>query len=113
MYSDLPDFDTMMAMHRDNPEELERLRAELTGEVLKQAPDEIKRRLKGLQFRINMELRKAKTPQARCIKMSSMMHDAFSELNHRLNHFGDDQDEEPTRPAQIIKFRPRQKIEEF
>lgn len=86
MYRDLPDFDTLMALHRENPEELERVRLELTSAILENTSGEARRRLEGLQFRINMELRRASTPEARCVKMSSMMHDAFAQLQEALQH---------------------------
>lgn len=81
----LPDFDTMMQLHREDPEALERLRHELTSELVNNASEETKRRLEGLQFRINMELRRAGNPTARFLKLSGMMHEAFAELNGCLN----------------------------
>ncbi|MDO9478681.1 MAG: DUF3135 domain-containing protein [Pseudohongiella sp.] len=81
----LPDFDTMMQLHREDPEALERLRQDLTSELVNNASEETKRRLEGLQFRINMELRRAGNPTARFLKLSGMMQDAFSELNYCLN----------------------------
>ncbi|MDP1929829.1 MAG: DUF3135 domain-containing protein [Gammaproteobacteria bacterium] len=86
MPRELPDFDTLVHLHRENPEELERLRVELTSAIMENAPPEARRRLEGLQFRINMELRKARTPEARCVKLSSMMHESFAELNHALHN---------------------------
>lgn len=83
---DLPDFDTLLAMHRENPESLEKLRRRLTRKLLRSAPDSARRRLEGLQFRIDMELQRATNPTARCIRLSSMMHDSFARLNHCLNH---------------------------
>ncbi len=83
---ELPDFDTLVAMHKEDPQALDKVRADLTGELINNASDDVRRRLEGLQFRINMELRRARTPEARCIKMSSMMHESFAELNHRLHH---------------------------
>jgi len=84
--SDLPDFDTLMRLHQQDPEALDRLRRQLTDEILDQASDDTRRRLTGLQFRINMELRKAGNPTARCMKLSGMMQESFQELNFFLNH---------------------------
>ncbi|MDT8427283.1 MAG: DUF3135 domain-containing protein [Pseudomonadales bacterium] len=80
----LPDFDTLVSMHQADPEALEKLRTELTNEIFDQSPEFRRRRLQGLQFRINMELRRAKTPEARCIKLSTLMHDSFVELHECL-----------------------------
>ena len=83
---DLPDFDTLLAMHRENPESLEELRSRLTRKLLRSAPDSTRKRLEGLQFRIDMELQRASNPTARCVRLSDMMHDSFSRLNHCLHH---------------------------
>ena len=84
--SDLPDFDTLMKLHQQDPEALERLRQKLTDELFEHASDDTRRRLAGLQFRINMELRRAGNPTARCVKLSGMMQEAFDELNFCLNN---------------------------
>lgn len=104
MYRDLPDFDTLVTLHKEQPEELERIRTELTDAILENTTGESRRRLQGLQFRINMELRRARTPEARFVKISSMMHEAFAELNHVLHHPGESSGAEANREARIIPF---------
>lgn len=88
MYRDLPDFDTLLSLHEDDPEELEKIREDLTDAIFENAQESTRRKLEGLQFRISMELRRARTPQARCIKISSMMHDSFAQLHHALHSPG-------------------------
>lgn len=83
---DLPDFDTLLAMYQQDPESLEKLRSKLTRKLLNSAPDSTRQRLEGLQFRINMELKRAGNPTARCLRLSGMMHESFAELNHCLHH---------------------------
>ncbi len=108
MYRDLPDFDTLVTLHKEQPEELERIRTELTDAILENTTGDSRRRLQGLQFRINMELRRARTPEARFVKISSMMHEAFAELNHVLHHPGEPGATEASREARIIPFtKPR------
>ncbi|MEX0740938.1 MAG: DUF3135 domain-containing protein [Pseudohongiella sp.] len=99
---DLPDFDTLLAMHRDNPESLEKLRRRLTRKILRSAPDSTRQRLEGLQFRIDMELQRASNPTARCIRLSGMMHDSFSRLNHCLQHPFDEVNARQNRPKADI-----------
>jgi hypothetical protein len=86
MYRDLPDFDTLLSLHEEYPEELDKIRSDLTDAIFENVPEYSRRRLEGLQFRINMELRRAATPQARCIKISNMMHDSFAELHQALHN---------------------------
>ncbi|MES3007392.1 MAG: DUF3135 domain-containing protein [Pseudomonadota bacterium] len=107
MHRDLPDFDTLVTLHKEQPEELERIRSELTNAILENTTGESRRRLQGLQFRINMELRKARTPEARFIKMSSMMHEAFAELNQVLHNPEESRlvtDRHSSREATILPF---------
>lgn len=110
MYRDLPDFDTLVTLHKEQPEELERIRSELTDAILNNTTGESRRRLQGLQFRIHMELRRARTPEARFIKMSSMMHEAFAELNHILHHPEESRltaKKDSSREATILPFSPQ------
>jgi len=108
MHRDLPDFDTLVTLHKEQPEELERIRTELTDAILENTTGESRRRLQGLQFRINMELRRARTPEARVIKISSMMHEAFAELNHVLHHPVETSGANTNLEAQILPFtQPR------
>lgn len=88
MYRDLPDFDTLLCLHEEDPEELEKIREDLTDAILENAQESNRRKLEGLQFRINMELRRARTPQARCVKLSNMMHDSFAQLHQALHNPG-------------------------
>lgn len=81
----LPNFDKLKEMAQNNPTELERLRIELCEQLIHQAPEQYRRRLRGLQFRIDMERRKAKSPMAACITISGMMHDSFDKLRMALN----------------------------
>lgn len=81
----LPSFDKLRDMAQNNPDELERLRIELCEQLIHEAPEQYRRRLRGLQFRIDMERRKAKSPMAACITISGMMHDSFDKLRMALN----------------------------
>lgn len=105
---DLPDFDTLLAMYRDNPESLDKLRRRLTRKALRSAPDSTRQRLAGLQFRIDMELQRASNPTARCIRLSDMMHESFSRLNHCLHHPFDEVNARQNRPeADILPMNRR------
>lgn len=94
----------MVAMHRSDPAALEKVRNELTCQMFENAPEDVRRRLEGLQFRINMELRRARTPEARFIKISSMMHESFAELNHCLNNPHAALEKKDTRPATVVRL---------
>ena len=80
----LPSFDTLLALAGDDPQQLEVLRQQLINELISSAPASYQRRLQGLQFTVDMERRKAKTPMAACIRLSQMMHESFHELRQAL-----------------------------
>ena len=85
MHYDLPDFDKLREMAQHDPEGLERLRVQLCDQLIQSAPEAYRRKLRGLQFRVDMERRRAKSPMAACIAISSMMHDSFDRLRQVLN----------------------------
>lgn len=85
MSYDLPEFDKLREMAQRNPEQLERLRIELCDQLIQEAPEQYRRKLRGLQFRVDMERRRAKSPMAACIAISGMMHDSFDRLRQTLN----------------------------
>lgn len=108
----LPNFDKLKDMAHNNPMKLERLRIEMVEKLIHEAPEQYRRRLRGLQFRIDMERRKAKSPMAACITISGMMHDSFDKLRMALNEAaGNTIISEPavvsgsSNPAKVLPFR--------
>lgn len=122
---DLPDFDTLRHMAEQDPDGLEDLRLQLVEQLISSAPEAYHRRLRGLQFQIDMERRKAGNPVAACIKLSAMMHNSFEELRHSLNEAAgtlDIANLQPTSPiqteapapshnAKVLTFRSRAQSE--
>jgi hypothetical protein len=81
----LPEFEELMRLAKENPEELERIRKNAIEELIQQAPEHHQRRLRGLQFQVDMEREKAKNPMDSCVRVSRLMHDSFSKLRDTLN----------------------------
>lgn len=81
----LPSFDEMKIMAQEQPEALEDLRQLLTEELIQNAPQRGRRRLRGLAFVIDAERRKARNPLQACIKLSQMMLDSAVELQASLD----------------------------
>lgn len=86
MKQELPCFDTLLQLAQEAPDELERLRADLSHKVINSAPAEQRPRLRGLQFQIDSRREIAKTPLAACIHLSRMMHQSFDQLRDALNY---------------------------
>lgn len=95
----------------EDPLEFERRRKAAIRAVIDQAPPEHQARLLQLQFRIDLERRRAKTALGATVRLQSMMWERFAALRAALLTLtGEEQAEaEPTlRTAQVLQF-PRGK----
>jgi hypothetical protein len=73
-------FDEWAALYRRDPEAFEKRRAEEIARLLQGAPETNRQRLEGMQCRIDLERRRAKTPLGACIRLSNLMWESFNEL---------------------------------
>lgn len=110
MQHELPDSDTLLELAKNDPEGLERVRQEACEALINDAPERLERRLRGLQFQIDMERRRSKTPLEACIRISEMMHDSVWSLrtaltNSTLQKDGFDQSQKDLTPAKVIPFK--------
>lgn len=82
MTTRLPAFEVLVDMARNDPNGLETLRRSMTEAVIAAASsDSTKRRLKGLQFRVDLERQRARTPLAAAIRISEMMCRSLADLH--------------------------------
>jgi hypothetical protein len=105
----LPAFDVLVDMARNDPQGLETLRRSLTDAVIAAASNEdTRRRLQGLQFRVDMERRRAATPLAATIRISEMMCRSLADLHRSLVEPAVDDPEPapPRRSAPVVRLRP-------
>jgi len=79
------DFDEWAMLARTAPDEFEQRRRAVI-ESLISSSDHV-RRLRGLQWRIDLERKRARTPLQACVRLSTLMWDSFMDLNHALNTF--------------------------
>ncbi|MEM7077892.1 MAG: DUF3135 domain-containing protein [Pseudomonadota bacterium] len=105
----LPDFDVLVDMARNRPEELEELRAELTSSIIDDAANEtIRRRLEGLQFRVDLERRRAGSALAATIRISEMMAHSLADLHRSMvTPLNNEEPDEPLPRADVITLKPR------
>jgi len=87
-YMELPDFDCLVKLAKQSPEEFEILRNALIEDTITSAQENNQRRLRGLQFQIDMTRRKSKTPLAACIRISSLMQASLIKLRDYINGDG-------------------------
>src|SRR5674476_1170702 len=79
------DFDFWAMLARTAPDDFEqRRRAVIESQI--SSSDNV-RRLRGLQWRIDIERIRAHTPLKSCLRLSTLMWDAFVDLNNSLNTF--------------------------
>ena len=107
---DMPSFKEMMHLAKNDPETLERIRITLIEETIAAAPEHFHRRLRGLQFQIDMERRRSSNPMGACLNISKMMHDSLHSMRQTLNAaIGEPSDDfdspsEGSNQAQILSF---------
>lgn len=90
----LPRFDELMRLASQEPEKLENLQKTWVDSVITSAPENFQRRLRGLQFQIDMERERASNPISSCIRISQMMHEGLANLRETLNKRENDTPEE-------------------
>ncbi|MFN0318126.1 MAG: DUF3135 domain-containing protein [Burkholderiales bacterium] len=79
------DFSEWKELARNDPKEFERRRVAMIEAVIASAPPDVQRRLRGIQFRVDMECRKASNPLSATVRISRMMWESFAELREALN----------------------------
>lgn len=80
-----PSFDQLIKMAETHPEALEQFRQREVEALIDSAPDDIQRRLRGLQFQIDCQRRIHPTPIGACVAISRMMHESVARLHQVLN----------------------------
>jgi len=111
--SHFPEFDELSKLAKENPEALEKLRKDLVEQLIQSAPEQYQNRLKGLQVKIDMERRRAKTPIASCIRISQMMQESFTKLRDALNQMQNAQAPEKSTGLTPINGKGKSKVQEI
>ena len=81
------DFDFMADLYKEDPEKFEQERKRLVERAIAKAPERYRDRLTKMQWRIDMERKRCKTPLKSCIVLNDMMWESFHKLNNVLNEF--------------------------
>jgi len=85
MASQLPSFDVLMDLAQNNPEQLENLRKSLTEEIIHDTHPNLRHKLEGINFKVDMERQRCKTPLQSGIKIAALMHDSFDQMRDELD----------------------------
>jgi len=97
-------FEDLAGLALKDPAKFEALRTKLCNDLINSAPKRLHRRLNGLQFTIDMERQKAKTPLAACIKLSQMMHESLAQLQQALSNPEEYMRNKRREEAKVIQF---------
>ncbi len=84
------DFDEWSTLAKTDPAAFEARRIDVIEDFIQNSPDRLRLRLRGLQFHIDMERRRARSPMGACVRLSRMMWDALlgtGGLRDALNGF--------------------------
>ena len=79
------DFDDWVKIAREDPEGFELRRREAIEALIDSAPAEQQARLRGLQFRIDLERSRSTTALSACIRLNRLMWDQFALLRESLD----------------------------
>lgn len=79
---ELPTFEALSQLAQDDPNAYETMRRELIEDFIDGAPDTMKQRLKGLQFRIDCERRLSRSALGATVRIYELMWKNYLSLNH-------------------------------
>ncbi|MGB1238305.1 MAG: DUF3135 domain-containing protein [Pseudomonadales bacterium] len=111
--SELPSFDNLLDLHRKDPEAFEAMRHQVLDDYIHSIPNPRRRRIEGLQFKIDARRKLADTPMEACIEMSNMMHETFWEMSCSLNGFSSISSEEELAALEAQQNKPSATILTF
>jgi len=82
-----PSFDQLIQMAKTHPEALEQFRQREVEALIEQAPKEMQRRLRGLQFQVDSQRKLHSSALGSCIGISKMMHTSVARLQTALSGY--------------------------
>lgn len=105
------DFDQWMNLAKQDPDTFERVRLEAIEAYFNQIPPQRQSLLRHLQWRIDMEIRRSRTPLAGCLRIHQMMMKSLDRqkttLDELLGMNHDSRKPQPTETGTVIPFKPR------
>lgn len=108
---DIKDFDEWAALAKSDPEAFEERRRASIEAFIATVPEEHRQRVRGVQFRVDMERSRASNPLSATVRISKLMWESFGELREALNQAanggGPAQPAEPRRSATVLPFGAR------
>jgi len=98
-------FDRLSQLFLDDPVAFEEYRLNVIEECISKLPEERQQRARGLQFRIDNELRNIKNPLVRAARLNSMMIESLMKLDGLFKvASGQDTLPKPNEKADVLPF---------
>ena len=85
----LLNFDDLVELAKKDPHALERLRQQTCHQWLALAPTQDRRKLNGLQFKIDMSRQRSQSNTAHCMQLYQQMNESFMQLKTLLSQTQD------------------------
>lgn len=106
------DIEQLRVLASSDPEGFEQRRRELIDAVIDRAPERRRKRLRGLQWRVDQVRSRSSNPLAACISLSDMMWEAFAGSNGLLETLRGNSDARIPQsrtgyPAKVVPLRKK------
>ena len=88
---ELPDFDTLKELAASEPSRLDAILEQQIEQLMARANPDQRRRLRGLQFKIDGQRRLAKNNLDSCIRIANMMRDSFYLMGCEMRQFREEE----------------------
>ncbi len=107
------DFDYWSRLAQEDPATFEEQRSDLLEEFILEAPPDLRRRLRGLQWQVDQARERSGTPLGACLRLSKMMWDSVlgeRGLLESMQSLGDSSEQlsEEKQTADILPFKSRE-----
>ena len=104
------DFQKWATLAREDGAEFERQRRAAIDQLIGSASPAQQQRLRGLQFRIDLERSRSSTALGACVRMNTLMWASFARLRNELNGLTGPKSARiapspPSAPAEVVPFR--------
>lgn len=102
-----PSHDELSRLARDDPAAFEALREQLIRDLIGRAPDHMRRRLEGVQFRVDAVRARSHNPLGATVRIYELMWKSFIGLRDELTTIRQPVARPQAVSARVLDFRPR------
>lgn len=103
-------FDYWMELAKNNPDAFEKERTQAIDEIIDSAPEHMQQRLRGLQWRIDNEIKLTNSPMEACVRVNRLMMEMVFKKNGFLDALSGNHEQLENRfnQSQVVDFQQYQ-----